>query len=72
MLHGCEPGEMPAPNSLTTPDVVMRPIRLPLVSVNHKLLSGPSVMLRGPEFGEIPALYSVTAPAVVILPMRLH
>ena len=37
---------MPALNSVTTPSGVIRPIRLPLISVNHRLPSGPAVMSR--------------------------
>ena len=40
MKAGAPPGVMPALNSVTTPLVVMRPIRSP-VSANHGLPSGP-------------------------------
>ena len=48
-----------------SPDVVMRPMRLPLNSVNHKLPSGPAVMPNGwlPPAG---SGNSVIAPAVVL------
>src|ERR1700726_4137296 len=35
-------------NSVTLPDGVIRPIRLPMFSVNQRLPSGPAVMLCGP------------------------
>ena len=38
---------MPALNSVTTPAGVIRPIRLPLIPVNHRLPSGPAVMPQG-------------------------
>src|SRR5262245_2357886 len=53
-----------------TPAVVIRPIRGPPVSVNHKLPSGPVTMERGP----LPAVgrgNSVKTPAVVIRPILL-
>ncbi len=48
--------------SVIWPLVVMRPILLPLVSVNHRLLSGPTVMPCGlPPLG---SGYSVNWPVV--------
>src|SRR5664279_3129894 len=47
-------------NSVTTPAVVMRPMRLPSTSVNHRFPSGPAHMFAG-EAGEvIPAPVSYT------------
>src|SRR5215469_4795556 len=47
-------------NSVSTPSGVMRPIRFPGISVNHRFPSGPAVITRGCP----PAVtgYSVTAP----------
>src|ERR1700675_2672885 len=47
---------MPVVNSVTTPDGVIRPIRLN--SVNHTLPSGPRVSSKAPAV--MPALNSVT------------
>src|SRR4051812_39198550 len=48
--------------SVTWPPVVIRPILLPLVSVNHRLLSGPTAMPCGlPPLG---SGYSVNWPLV--------
>src|SRR5437867_12110894 len=60
---------MPAEYSVTVPDVVILPIRLPLSSVNHRLPSGPAVMPWGSLLAVIPAEYSVTVPPVVIVPI---
>ncbi len=49
----------------------MRPIRLPVCSVNHKLPSGPAVIASGSAPGVMPTLNSVTTPAVVMRPIRL-
>ncbi len=54
---------MPALNSVTTPVGVIRPIRLPTYSVNHRLPSGPAVMPQGCAPAVMPALNSVTTPA---------
>ncbi len=62
------PALMPAQNSVTTPAVVIRPIRLPACSVNHRLPSGPAVMPNSVAPGLMPVLNSVTTPAVVISP----
>ena len=62
---------MPALNSVTTPAGVIRPIRSPATSVNHRLPSGPAVMPKGSEPAVMPALNSVTTPAGVIRPIRL-
>ena len=61
---------MPAVNSVTAPDGVMRPIAARLVSVNQRLPSGPGVMLRGPELGVTPAENSVMTPLGVMRAMR--
>ena len=50
----------PALNSVTTPAGVIRPIRLPISSVNQTFPSGPSVIPRGAGAGGMPALNSVT------------
>ena len=50
---------------------MIRPIRLPPCSVNHRLPSGPAVMPEGFAPAVMPALNSVTTPAGVIRPMRL-
>src|SRR5207244_4319577 len=60
---------MPAEYSVTVPDVVIFPTRLPLYSVNHRLPSGPAAMPRGPAPLVMPAEYSVTNPDGVILPI---
>ena len=55
---------------VSTPSVVMRPILLPLSSVNHSAPSGPAVM----PYGMLSApgsAYSVISPAVVIRPILL-
>src|SRR5262249_44566976 len=50
--------------------VVIRPIRLPPGSVNHRLPSGPAVMPLGYARRLMPALNSVTTPSGVIRPIR--
>ena len=57
-------------NSVMTPAVVIRPILLPLLSVNQRLPSGPAVMPRGTASG-VGIGNSVTTPAVVIRPILL-
>lgn len=57
--------------SVMTPAVVILPILSPLNSVNHKLLSGPTVMESGPLFA-VGVAYSVTTPPVVIRPILLN
>src|SRR5260221_7718175 len=54
--------------SVILPSVVMRPILLPLYSVNHSALSEPTVMQTGPAFG---TGYSVIFPSIVIRPILL-
>ena len=56
---------------VTTPAVVMRPILLPLISVNQRLPSGPAVMKRGPLLLVVIGKSFVIAPAVVIRPILL-
>ena len=63
------PAEIPVLNSVTTPVVVMRPIRSIPRSVNQRLPSGPAAMPKGFAPAVIPALNSVTAPAGVIRPI---
>ena len=46
-----------------TPPVVIRPIRLPANSVNHRLPSGPAVMPEGAAPALMPVLNSVTTPS---------
>jgi hypothetical protein len=59
-------------NSEVAPDGVMRPILLPKYSVNHRLLSGPRVMLpREPALFGVGIGNSSTTPAVVIRPIWL-
>src|SRR6266516_3249261 len=52
---------------------VMRPILFPPTSVNHRLLSGPAVMLRSPQPSENPQFVgrgnSLILPAVVLRPI---
>src|SRR6185436_13422136 len=55
---------------VTTPAVDIRPIRLPVCSVNHIAPSGPAAMPYGPLF-DLGSGYSVTTPSVVIRPIRL-
>ena len=54
---------MPALNSVTTPCGVIRPIRLPTVSVNHSAPSGPRVMREG-SLCSWGSGYSVIAPVL--------
>src|SRR5690606_34051320 len=49
--------------SVTTPPGVIRPIRSPKNSVNHRLPSGPAAIPSGRAPGVIPALTSATTPA---------
>ena len=51
--------------------MVMRPIRLPLDSVNHMLPSGPRVIDSGLAPAVMPALNSVMTPAGVMRPILL-
>ena len=61
-------------NSVTTPAGVIRAIRLPRYSVNHRLPSGPAVMPKGSVSNEnpgvTPPVNSVTTPAGVTRPIR--
>ena len=41
-----EPSAEGIGNSVMTPSVVIRPIRLPCISVNHRLPSGPAATLK--------------------------
>lgn len=54
--------------SMMVPAVVIRPILLPLPSVNHNAPSGPAVMPAGELFA-VGTGYSVITPAVVIRPI---
>ena len=63
MPPGFAPALRPTLNSVTTPAGVMRPIRLPVCSVNQMLPSGPRVVPRGDGAGGIPALNSVKSCA---------
>jgi hypothetical protein len=49
---------------------VIRPIRLPVLSVNQRLPSGPVVMLDGAPYA-VGTVNSVTTPEGVIRPIRL-
>lgn len=60
----------PTANSVTTPAVVMRPMRRPLVSVYQRLPSAPATIERGLLPGVMPAENSVTTPAGVMRPIR--
>jgi hypothetical protein len=62
---GSEPAVIPALNSVITPLVVMRPMRLPACSVNQRLPSGPTVMLSGRAGSVRPAVKNVATPAGV-------
>src|ERR1035437_3864843 len=53
------------------PAGVMRPIRWPLNSVNHRVPSDPAAMPSGPLPAVKPVEYSVMTPAVVMRPIRL-
>src|SRR5207244_1308295 len=67
IVPGCAPAEGSA-NSVTTPDGVILPSRLPANSVNHKFPSTPTVMQNGwAPTNERPN--SVMTPAVVIRPI---
>ena len=50
---------------------MIRPIWLPVFSVNQRLPSGPAVMPFGPLLAVMPVENSVTMPAGVIRPIRL-
>ena len=58
---------------MITPAGVIRPILLPLSSVNQRLPSGPTVMLSGPlsDVGLESGGNSVITPAGVTRPIRL-
>src|SRR3954466_8247225 len=57
-------------NSVTVPLGVMRPILLPMSSVNQRLPSGPEMIWKGrPD--TVGTAYSVMVPAVVIFPICL-
>ena len=43
-----KPGAVPIGYAVTVPDVVIRPIELPVELVNHRAPSGPTVMPMGP------------------------
>jgi hypothetical protein len=61
-------GECLVGNSATSPPGVIRPTRLRWLSVNHRLPSGPSVMLSGPvSFSRV--VNSVIAPLGEIRPI---
>src|SRR5690349_6951629 len=53
---------MPLLYSLTTPAVVIFPIRSPRYSVNHRFPSGPAVMRKGNAPAVMPLLNSVMRP----------
>jgi hypothetical protein len=55
--------------SVTTPEGVMRPIRLPSNSVNQRLPSEPAAMLKARVV--VASGNSVTTPAVVMRPILL-
>jgi len=57
-------------NSLNVPVVVMRPMLLPLDSVNQSALSGPEVIALGPD-EEVGMGNSVMLPFVVMRPILL-
>src|SRR6266511_385299 len=54
--------------SVMAPSVVIRPMLLPMYSVNHSLPSGPEAMPQGALSG-VGMGYSVMAPSVVIRPI---
>ena len=62
---------MPALNSVMTPLGVIRPIRSPTNSANHRLPSEPAVMPPSCAPAVMPTLNSVTPPLGVILSIRL-
>ena len=57
-----------APNSVTVPDVVIRPTLFAAFSVNHRLPSGPAAMSHGELAGVIPVENSVNplCPSVIV------
>jgi hypothetical protein len=57
-------------NSVMVPVVVIRPIWLPLCSVNHSAPSGPAVMPKSPLLA-VGIVNSVMVPVVVIRPILL-
>jgi hypothetical protein len=59
-------------NSLTVPPGVIRPILLPVASVNQRLPSGPAAIPFGLLPPEMPVENSVTAPLGVIRPILLE
>ena len=63
---GCDPGA----NSVTAPVGVIRPIRLPVDSVNHRFPSGPAAIMLRPAPAVMPIENSVTTPAGVMRPIR--
>src|SRR5947209_6088881 len=66
--YGAAPALMPLANSVTVPAGVMRPMRFPPDSVNHRLPSGPDVICSGERPVALPN--SVTVPARVMRPIR--
>ena len=69
MPIGTEPAVIPTLNSVMTPAGVIRPMRLPLDSVNQRLPSGPRVMSKGSAGDVRPTLNSVTTPSGVMRPI---
>src|SRR5438552_725817 len=67
MPNGPELALIPVENSVTVPLGVIRPIRSPVFSANHKLPSGPDVMPNGLQLALIPAENCVTEPLGVTL-----
>src|SRR5580692_1286453 len=57
-------------NSLSVPDVVIRPMKLPLPSVNQIAPSGPAAMPTA-DWAWAEIVYSVNAPEVVTWPTLL-
>ena len=70
MPLGLLPGAMPTENSVTTPAVVIRPIRLPSYSVNQRLPSGPARCRRARHAADADRELGDHA-SVVIRPIRL-
>ena len=54
---------------MTVPLVVIRPIRLPLFSVNQRLPSGPAAIRKGEPYADGIG-NSVTVPLVVMRPIE--
>ena len=65
------PNDFPIVGGRVTAPVGIRPMRLPVISVNHRLPSGPAVMEKGWAPAVIPPPNSVLTPAVVIRPILL-